>query len=307
MPPTLSHVVLASRDLAATEAVLATLGLPRHEIAAPDGNGVAAYPVGDTVLVVAPLGHAAIDGRDKPGVDHIAFRAADPAADGAALAQLGIETIGEVTAGFENLPQIALASASLAGVRTRLSVPLALPASSAGPIERIDHIGIASADNAAAVHAFCGRLGLRLESQQTDMEVAMAVESFTSDKYGVVYHTRAPVPVGGLRVSFITAGDCELEFLQNFDSNQDASLERGAAGNTRQDQGAITRFVATRGPGLHHIAFKATDIDATLAALRQAGIALIDGVGRPGSRRARIGFLHPSGAGSILFHLVQRA
>jgi hypothetical protein len=47
------------------------------------------------------------------------------------------------------------------------------------------------------------------------MEVSMAVESFTSDKYGVAYHARAPEPVGGLRVTFISVGDFELEFLAN--------------------------------------------------------------------------------------------
>ena len=59
---------------------------------------------------------------------------------------------------------------------------------------------------------FCRRLGCPLESTQTDMEVQIALESFTSVRYGIVYHTRAPEPVGGLHVAFITVGDCELEF-----------------------------------------------------------------------------------------------
>jgi methylmalonyl-CoA epimerase len=82
--------------------------------------------------------------------------------------------------------------------------------------------------------------------------------------------------------------------------------EHGAAGTTRQDQGAITRFVATHGAGLHHVALKTPDIDAALAALERAGTRMIDRVGRPGSRRARIGFVHPASFGGVLFHMVQR-
>ena len=51
-------------------------------------------------------------------------------------------------------------------------------------------------------------------------------------------------------MTFITVGDCELEFLQNFDPRQGGRVEAREAGATRPDQGAITRFVASRGPGL---------------------------------------------------------
>ena len=69
---------------------------------------------------------------------------------------------------------------------------------------------------------------------------------------------------------------------------------------------AIARFVASRGAGLHHVAFKAPDIDRTLAHLRAAGVPLIDHKGRPGSRRARIGFCHPDAMGGVLIHAVER-
>jgi methylmalonyl-CoA epimerase len=138
------------------------------------------------------------------------------------------------------------------------------------------------------------------------MEVNISVESFTSDKYGVVYHTQPPKPIGGLRVTFITIGDLELEFLANFDPSQGAHLEHGQSGSTKQDQGAITRFVQSRGRGLHHIAIKANDINGTLQKMSKAGFQMIDQVGRPGSRRALIGFPHPKSTGGILMHLVQR-
>ena len=143
-------------------------------------------------------------------------------------------------------------------------------------------------------------------SPHMDVETQIAVESFTSDKYGAVYHSRPPMVTGGLRVAFVTAGDCELEFLQNFDPGQDGVVRHGNAGTTQQDQGAITRYVQSRGPGLHHVAFKTGDIDSVLAALNEQGFPTIDKVGRPGSRRARIGFVSPKALGGVLIHFVQR-
>ena len=104
----------------------------------------------------------------------------------------------------------------------------------------------------------------------------------------------------------MTIGDCELEFLQNFDPRQEGVVDHGTRGTTRQDQGAISRYIASRGAGLHHIAFKVTDIDNLLARLADAGYEVIDPIGRPGSRRARIGFIHPRSLGGVLVHLVER-
>jgi hypothetical protein len=190
--------------------------------------------------------------------------------------------------------------------------PLSLAPSPPGWVERIDHLGVASVDNAAALEVFCGRLGFPLESTQTDLEVRIAVESFTSDKYGVVYHTRSPEPRGGLRVAFVSVGDADLEFLQDLDQPEGVDPGRGAEavaggpGTTRQDRSAIARFVASRGAGLHHLALKVTDIDGALGRLAGAGYELIDRAGRPGSRRARIAFLGRQSLGGVLVHLVER-
>ena len=162
----------------------------------------------------------------------------------------------------------------------------------------------------AAGAVFTDRLGCPVESTQTDFEISQAIESFTSDKYGVVYHSRPPEPIGGLRVSFLTVGDCELELLQPFDprrtDRRTEGPERGVPGNTRGDKGAIARHIERRGPGLHHLALKTPDIDATLARLSGGGHRVIDRVGRPGSRRARIGFVHPATLGGLLLHFVER-
>jgi catechol 2,3-dioxygenase-like lactoylglutathione lyase family enzyme len=296
----LAYVALVSRDVGQAERVLGDLlGLPRHDISFGDSRAPC-FALGDTVLALFSPQDSYLGAGALPGVHHLAFAAPDPAAAAREIEQAGFSTLAAPGGGM------ALDRAQTRGVQLRLWPALGLGAGGSDHATRIDHIGIASVDNQAAIATFCGAFGCPLESQQTDMEVQMAVESFTSDRYGVVYHTRAPVPVGGLRVAFVTTGDCELESLQNFDPGQGGQVSHGSSGNTRQDQGAIARFVASRGAGLHHVAFKASDIDRTLAHLHEAGVPMIDRVGRPGSRRARIGFCHPDALGGVLLHAVQR-
>jgi catechol 2,3-dioxygenase-like lactoylglutathione lyase family enzyme len=247
-----------------------------------------------------------VDGELKPGVHHIALGVDDLPAATARAAATGIAAAAAMP-GLGGRRHAALDRAATVGVRVVLTERLDLNKHEGGPVERIDHIGVASGDVFEDERVFTGTMGFPVESRQTDMEVSIAVESFTSDKYGVVYHTRPPEPVGGLRVYFITVGDCEVEFLANFDPRQGAHAhERGQPGSTRQDQGAIARFVKSRGRGLHHVDIKVTDIEATLGAMAGAGLPMIDVKGRPGSRRALIGFPHPSALGGVLMHLVQR-
>jgi catechol 2,3-dioxygenase-like lactoylglutathione lyase family enzyme len=297
----IAYVALASNDPAATCAVYEKhFGLPRNELPSTQGS-IPVFSIGRSALAVVPLGHPLVDGEGKPGVHHLALGVDDL---DAAARRAGV-TAG-ASPGLAGRRSLALDQAATAGVKLRLTERLELKPHAGGALERIDHVGIASTDVAEDERVFSGRFGFPVESRQTDMEVSMAVESFTSDKYGVVYHNRAPEPVGGLRVTFITAGDCELEFLANFDPRQGAHIAHGRSGSTKQDQGAITRFVQSRGRGLHHVAVKVKDINATLAAMAQAGLPMIDVKGRPGSRRALIGFPHPKALGGILIHLVQR-
>lgn len=296
--PELSYVALITKDTAAASRLLGdVLGLPRTML----DTGMSEVPifaVGQSALVLFAPGDPYLDGETRTGVHHIGLHYAGQPPDiplvGGSRHALG----GGVRQGFD--------PTATAGVRCFVTGALNIARGTPDLIERIDHLGIASADNFTAIDIFARAMGLPVESQQTDMEVETAIESFTSDRYGVVYHARAPRVVGGLRVAFLTAGDCELEFLQNFDASHGAAMQHGAAGNTRQDQGAITKFIASRGAGLHHVALKSRDIDATLTAVARSGAAVIDNVGRPGSRRALIGFIHPSSFGGVLFHVVQR-
>ena len=287
----IAYVALVSNDPAATAGVFEKhFGLPRHELPSAQG-AVPVFPLGRSALAVFAQGHPLVEGEAKPGVHHIA---------------LGVNQVESSATGLAGKRIRRLDRAGTSGVRVVLTENLNLPSNSSGPVRRIDHIGVASTDVREDEAVFCGKMGFQVESRQTDMEVSMAVESFTSDKYGVVYHNRPPEPVGGLRVTFITVGDCELEFLANFDPRQHGEVEHGRSGTTRQDQGAIARFVASRGRGLHHVALKVDDIDAMLLSMAKAGLPMIDTKGRPGSRRALIGFPHPKALGGVLMHLVQR-
>lgn len=65
----------------------------------------------------------------------------------------------------------------------------------------------------------------------------------------------------------------------------------------------IARFVAKRGPGIHHVCFAVDDLDGALARCRAAGVRLIDDVPRVGAEGKRIAFLHPSATGGVLVEL----
>lgn len=67
----------------------------------------------------------------------------------------------------------------------------------------------------------------------------------------------------------------------------------------------VGRFLATRGEGVHHVAYRVDDIERSLEDLRAAGIRLIDTVPRPGSRGTRIAFAHPRAFRGVLVELVE--
>lgn len=70
---------------------------------------------------------------------------------------------------------------------------------------------------------------------------------------------------------------------------------------------AVGRFLAQRGPGLHHVAYAVEDIEATLRRIVVAGIEPIDPEPRVGIRGARVAFLHPRSTGGVLTEIVEPA
>ena len=94
------------------------------------------------------------------------------------------------------------------------------------------------------------------------------------------------------------------------DDADGASIAGLAAGESlvelleaRSDDSPIGKFVAKRGPGIHHVCFAVDDLDGTLARCRVAGLRLIDETPRIGAEGKRIAFLHPSGTGGVLVEL----
>jgi methylmalonyl-CoA epimerase len=67
----------------------------------------------------------------------------------------------------------------------------------------------------------------------------------------------------------------------------------------------VGRYLARKGPGLHHVAYAVADIEATLEQLAGAGIELIDESPRTGIRGSRVAFLHPRSTGGVLTEIVE--
>lgn len=96
------------------------------------------------------------------------------------------------------------------------------------------------------------------------------------------------VAAQGVRVRMLLAGPTRIELIAPI----------GA-------EGAVARFLERRGAGLHHIAFRVSDVAATLAQLREAGVELIDDRPRPGHGNSRVAFVHPRSCAGVLVELVE--
>jgi methylmalonyl-CoA/ethylmalonyl-CoA epimerase len=69
----------------------------------------------------------------------------------------------------------------------------------------------------------------------------------------------------------------------------------------------VGKFLAKNGPGLHHVAYQVSDIDATLQSLKDAGLQLIDQQPRTGIRGSRVAFMHPRSTAGVLTEIVEPA
>ena len=298
----LSYVALVARDTAATCRFLGdALGL-RATAVDLGSREVTFFGVGGTALGVFDAADPWLDSPVYPGVHHMALAANDPAAAAGALPVV-LRGTGPGGRRFA-----ALDPSATAGLRTRFVEPLDICGHD-GAVTGIDHLGIACADMDEAIRVFVDTLGCPLESSETDLELRSVTESFVSDRYGAVFHSRPPQILGGLRAVFATLGGCELEFLTDAGPPMPAG-ERppGDGGSTRGDRSAIARFIDRHGPGLAHIALATPRIDALLARLAGDGWRMIDHEGRPGGRGSLIGFVHPQNfGGGLLIHFVEPA
>jgi methylmalonyl-CoA/ethylmalonyl-CoA epimerase len=67
----------------------------------------------------------------------------------------------------------------------------------------------------------------------------------------------------------------------------------------------VGRYLAKRGPGLHHVAYQVDDIEAVLTSLKASGTRLIDESPRIGIRGSLVAFVHPAATGGVLTEIVQ--
>ena len=302
--PDLAYVALVVDEPAASATIFERdFGLPRQEFSS-GGRAVPAISVGATAMALFRPGDPFLGPDARKGVHHIAIAAQDPEA---AARNSGLATVNDASEGLDGRTQVELAPGRTCGVRVRFTESLGTAPASSAFVERIDHLGIACADNRVARDVFIDRLGCVYESQQIDSEVETISENFTSDTYNYIYYTRPSHLLARMLVTFVTVGDTELEFLQDLTTDLKADEARAdEPGTTRGDRSVIARYIAAHGAGLHHISFKTPDIAASLAMLSEAGHRTIDTAGRPGSRRSLVGFVHPAAIGGVLMHFVER-
>ena len=124
--------------------------------------------------------------------------------------------------------------------------------------------------------------------------VAIAVEDLDATvalfekTLGLKVTHREEVAGSRVRVATLSTGGTDIELVQG----------------TAPDS-PIAKFLADRGPGIHHIALEVSDIDAALAALKEQGVQLIDTRARPGKQGSRVAFIHPRATGRVLCELVE--
>ncbi|MGH3623606.1 MAG: methylmalonyl-CoA epimerase [Sciscionella sp.] len=73
------------------------------------------------------------------------------------------------------------------------------------------------------------------------------------------------------------------------------------------EESTITKFLGRKGPGLQHLAYRVSDVDAAADALREAGLRLLYPQARRGTSNSRVNFVHPKDAGGVLVELVEPA
>jgi len=117
---------------------------------------------------------------------------------------------------------------------------------------------------------------------------ASAFVRFLTDNFGAVAAHDEVVGAQSVRVRFLALGGAPIEIVEPIGTD---SPLRG--------------FLDRRGAGLHHLALRVFDLDATLQTLRARGIRLVDEAPRPGANGSRVAFIHPSAAGGVLVELVE--
>jgi methylmalonyl-CoA epimerase len=126
-------------------------------------------------------------------------------------------------------------------------------------------------------------VGLAVE----DLDAALALYQ---ERLGMPTVHRETVEEQGVEAALLDVGDSHVELLSPLGPDT-----------------AVGRFLARRGPGIHHVAYRVEDIEQVLRDLAAAGMRLIDERPRTGIRNSRVAFVHPSATGGVLTEIVQPA
>ena len=118
-----------------------------------------------------------------------------------------------------------------------------------------------------------------------DMEKSL---SFWRDALGIELHELRDVPAEMSQVAFLPLAGSEIELVQP----------------TTDDSG-IAKYLAKRGPGMHHICLEVDDIEGMLAQLKAKGVRLINEQARTATDGKKYAFIHPESSGGVLVELYQ--
>ena len=147
-------------------------------------------------------------------------------------------------------------------------------------------LGAGVSDSAKSLPTgFCGidHVGIAVADPDASLKFFTDVLGLSSD---------APEVISGqhTQVRFVDTGDAKLELVESLDPDS-----------------PVGRYLAKRGPGLHHVALRVRDIYAAIARVRDAGVRMIDAEPRRGAHGSLIAFVHPGDTHGVLVELKQPA
>jgi methylmalonyl-CoA/ethylmalonyl-CoA epimerase len=112
--------------------------------------------------------------------------------------------------------------------------------------------------------------------------------AFWRDALGLKVDSTEEITQQGVKICMLAVGDTHVELLEPLSAET-----------------PVGRFLAKRGPGMHHVAVEVPDIYASIAELKNQGARLIDETPRVGAGGCLVAFVHPSSVNGVLLELVQ--
>ncbi|MFT4842522.1 MAG: methylmalonyl-CoA/ethylmalonyl-CoA epimerase [Planctomycetota bacterium] len=109
-----------------------------------------------------------------------------------------------------------------------------------------------------------------------------------TDGFGLTLHSVDEVPTEKVKVAVLMAGTTRIELLE-----------------PTSDDSPIAKFLAKRGPGVHHLAFQVGDCQVKVDAMAAAGAPMLNLIPNPGAHDCKVAFVHPKHLGGVLAELVE--